>query len=169
MTATPLDPDRALEVRSLVNMLDEILKRVGAAFDQAGVPLPERRYWTLSQPAADCEQVTVSFVQAYLGPPGDEAMRPQNCNSPRSAAVDVQIVRCIPTVGSRGRAPEPKAIQSASEQLAVDAYLLLDIAADLDTWDPVGAPGIGVIATLDANEPQGGFQGVTLHLTAAIP
>jgi hypothetical protein len=169
VTSTPVDPERTAEVHSLVNMLDEILSRVQAAYAQASIDLPDRRYWTLSQPAVDCEQLVVAFVQAYIGPPGDEAMRPQNCHSPRSASIDIQVTRCIPTVGSRGRSPDAASIQDASKQLAIDAWLLLDIAGSLDTWDPVGIPGLGVIATIDAGEPQGGFQSVTLHMTAAIP
>lgn len=168
-TTATLDPERVAEVRSLVTMLDEILRRVVAAYEQSGVPLPERRYWTLSQPAVDCEQLVLSFVQAYVGPPGDEAALPQNCQGPRSAAVDIQVVRCIPTVGSRGRAPEAAAIQESSEQLAIDSWLLLDTAAQLDTWDQAGLPGMGVIATVEAGDAQGGFQGVTLHLTTVIP
>jgi hypothetical protein len=150
-------------------MLDEILSRVQAGYAQAGVDLPDRKYWTLSAPAVDCEQLVVSFVQAYIGPPGDEAATPQRCQSPRSAAIDIQVVRCVPTVGTRGTMPAPAAIQASSEQLAIDAWLLLDIAAELDTWDSLGGPGLGVIATVDANQAQGGYQGVTLHLTSAIP
>lgn len=169
MSITPLDPERAVEIRSLVTLLDGVLERVVAGFEQSGVKLPERRYWTLSQPAADCEQLVVSFIQAYYGPPGDEASSPQRCDGPRSAAVDIQLIRCIPTVGARGRAPSAAQIQESSEQLAIDAWLLLDIAGSLDMWDAPLPGGLGVIATVDAGEPQGGFQSVTLHLTTAIP
>lgn len=168
MTITPVDPDRAAEVRSLVTMLDRLLEKIVAAYEQANVPLPERRYWTLSTPAWDCEQLVLSFVQAYVGPPGDEASEPQHCNSPLSAAIDVQVVRCIPTIGARNRIPSAEQIQEGSKALLIDAYLLLDISKDLDVWDEFG-PGLGVIATVDVGEPQTGFQAVTLHLTAAIP
>lgn len=162
-----VDPD----VLGLVNMMNEILARIIGAYEQAGVDLPERRYWTLSDPAVDCEQLVLFFNQAYIGPPGDEANDPQRCNSPRTAQVDVQVVRCIPgPIGPRAKAPEPAAIQARSEALAIDAWLLLDMAAHLDTWDgDLPGMGLGVIATVDAGEPAGGFQGVTLHLTVAIP
>lgn len=169
MTTIDVDPTRAAESRSLVTMLDDILERVAAGYTQAGVLLPERQYWTLSTPAVDCEQLVVTFIQAYMGGPGDQAMLPQPCTAPRSAAVDIQIARCVPTMGARGRAPEAASIQAAAEQLAVDAYLLIDIAAELETWDRTGMPGLGVIATVDVTEPAGGYQSVTLHLTSAIP
>jgi hypothetical protein len=44
----------------------------------------------------------------------------------------------------------------------------LDSAAQLDTWEPSGF-GMGVIATVEVQAPEGGFQTVVLTLTAAIP
>lgn len=157
------------EARSLVNLLDGTLARVQNIYATAGIALPDRQYWTLATPAWDCEQLVVSFVQAYFGPPGDEATRPQPCDGVRSAAMTVQVVRCIPTGGKRGTGvPTAESIQAMSEQLAIDAYLLLDLAPQLDQWDP-GYPGMGVIATVDSAEAQGGYQGVTLSVTAVIP
>ena len=162
------------EARSIVIMMDEILSRVVGGFEAAGVELPSRRYWNLGMPAADCEQLVVSFNQAYIGPPGDEASDPQKCNSPRTAQIDIQVLRCIPGLNStRSRIPSAESIQAASEAQAIDAWVLLDIAASLDTWDEglpgLPGPGFGVIATVDVGEPQGGFQGATLHLTTVIP
>lgn len=169
MTTTPVDPDRAVEVRSLVTMMDEVLTRVKAAYKASGVELPDRAYWTLGTPAVDCEQVVVSFAQAYIGPPGDEAGAPQRCHSPRTAALTVTVSRCVPTIGTRGRIPKASEIQAGSEQLAIDLWLLLDIAASLDTWDSYGGPGLGVIATVDVSEPQGQYQSAVLNISMAIP
>lgn len=150
-------------------MLDEVLTRVKAAYLASGVDLPDRAYWTLGTPAVDCEQVVVSFVQAYVGPPGDEAGVPQRCHSPRTAALTVTVSRCVPTIGTRGRVPKPSEIQAGSEQLAIDVWLLLDVAASLDSWDPLGGPGLGVIATADVSEPQGQYQSAVLNISMAIP
>jgi hypothetical protein len=38
----------------------------------------------------------------------------------------------------------------------------------LDQWDETGY-GVGVIATLDTPEPEGGFQTVTMQITMAVP
>ena len=168
MTVTP-DEETIENSRRLVTLLDGTLERVQTIYANVGVELPGRQYWTLGTPAWDCEQLVVSFVQAYFGPPGDEATRPQPCDGVRSAALTVQVVRCIPTVGKRGTAaPSAESIQAMSEQLAIDAFLLLDLAPQLDQWDP-GYPGMGVIATVDSAEAQGGYQGVTLNVTAVIP
>lgn len=167
MTIT-VDPQRAADVRSLNDLLDGIVERVVAGYEAAGVSLPERRYWTMQAAAWDCEQMVVSFVQSYIGPVGDEAAQPQRCDSPRTAVVDVQVVRCVPGLQARGRAPTPEQIEEAARALGIDAWLLLDISSDFDQWSLAG-PGMGVIATVDVGEPQSNYQAVTLHCTLAIP
>lgn len=159
------------DVLRIANMLDEILARVIQGYEDAGVPLPERRFWTTGTTAHDCEQLTVTFNQAYIGPVGDEANEPQRCSAPRTVQLDIEVVRCIPGyVGPRGKAPTPEQIQTASRNQVIDAMLLLDLACTLDTWDgDLGGPGLGVIATVDAGEATGGFQGTILHLTVAVP
>jgi hypothetical protein len=162
-------PTRREEARSIVNLCEKILAQVVESYAAVPMDLPTRQYWTLQQPAADCEQLVVWFNQGYIGPPGDEAATPQRCSAPRTAVLMVQVIRCVPTVSTKGRPPSAEQIQTASEQLAMDAWLLLDIAGDLDQWDDLGGPGLGVIATVNADEPAGGYQGVTLQLTLAIP
>lgn len=156
---------------SLVNLMNTILERVVQGFTDAGVDLPERRFIITGTPAADCEQIAVIFRQGYIGPPGDEASEPQRCNSPRTAQIDIQIIRKIPTlVGPKSRPPEVDAIEAAARLQLIDAWTLLDISCSLDTWDEiVPGRGLGVIATVDVGEPQGAMQGTTLHLTVAIP
>jgi hypothetical protein len=38
----------------------------------------------------------------------------------------------------------------------------------LDQWDDLGY-GIGVVATLEAGDPEGGFQTTVLTITMAVP
>ncbi len=156
-------------VMSLARLLQGTLDRVVSVYAAAGVSLPERQYYTLGQAAADCEQLVVVFSQAYVGPPGDQAASPQRCGGPKTAALSVQVTRSIPTMSSKGRPPTPEQIQTASEVLAVDAYLLLDCANALEQWDAEGGYGLGVIATVNADAPQGGFQSVTMSISMAIP
>lgn len=168
MSVTVVDPGRQEEIRSIVRLLDGVLDAVVNTYAQAGVSLPERRYWTIEQPSVDCEQLVVSFVQAYIGPPGDEANTPQNCNAVKTAVLNVQVSRCIPVSNAKGRAPSGSAITAGAEPLMIDAYLLLDSASQLEQWD-LNGPGLGIISTIEVAPPQGGFQGVTLQLTTAIP
>lgn len=164
------DPDLAENARSIANMLDAILERVVAGFERAGVALPERRYWRTGTPPVDCEQLVVTFRQAYYGPPGDEAATPQVCDGPRSAVVEVRISRCVPTPkGTRATPPSGDEIQQASKAQVIDAWLLLDFAPDLESWNGMSPGGLGVIGTVDAGEAQGAYQTTVLTLNMAIP
>lgn len=156
------------EALNLKEMLDGVLERVQTTFQSYNVSLPARRYWTMGRPAIDCEQVTVSLVQMYLGAPGAQVSLPQRCNVPRSATLNVSISREIPVVGANGRPPSPEKIEQAGTWAAVDAWVLMQSINLLDQWDDTGY-GVGVIATVDTPEPEGGFQTVTLQITMAVP
>jgi hypothetical protein len=155
--------------KNLANLMQYVLDQVIAQYTSYSMPLPGRRYWTLGSPSVDCEQVTVSMLQMYLGSPGDEATAPRRCNDPRSVTLLVQVAREIPTVGINGRAPAADAIQDGAEISAYDAWILLDSAAELDRWETNGGFGLGVIATVETNAPEGGFQVVTMTITLAVP
>ena len=153
---------------NLKNMMDGILEKVCNVFQSYNVPLPQRQYWTMGQPAIDCEQLTVQFLQMYLGAPGDQASEPQRCHVPRTAVVMIGITRAVPTVGQNGRPPSGDKIEQANYIAAVDAWLLMQSLNDLDQWDATGY-GLGVIATLDTLGPEGGFHTTNLQLTLAVP
>lgn len=156
------------EAKNLANLIQNVLNAVITTYASYNMPLPGRRYWTLGNPAVDCEQLVVSMIQMYIGSPGDEATEPRRCNDPRSATLLVQVSREVPTVGQNGRAPSADAIQDGSEISAYDAWILLDSARQLDQWDPANF-GLGVIATVETNSPEGGFQTVTMTITVAVP
>lgn len=156
------------DAKALSSFLQEILDRVLTVYESFSMPIPERRYWTLGDPAVDCEQLVVSFVQLYIGSPGDEAMEPRRCNDPRSATVRVSVSRKVPTVGPGGKAPSEKSIQDYSELVAYDAWCLIEGSAALDVWSDA-YPGVGIISTVEVAEPQGGYQTTIMTLTAAIP
>jgi hypothetical protein len=156
------------DATNLRDMMDGILERVEAVFQAYNVELPQRRYWTIGQPAIDCEQVVVSFIQMYLGAPGDEATSPQRCHVPRSAVVSISIARAVPIVGVNGRPPSPEKIQQAAAVSTIDAWVLMDAVKLFDMWDGSGY-GVGVIATVDITPAEGGFQSVNMNLTLAVP
>lgn len=153
---------------NLRDMMDGVLERVESIFQSYNVNLPARRYWTMGQPAIDCEQLVVSFVQMYLGAPGAQVGDPQRRHVPRSATLTIQIARQTPIVGQNGRPPSAQNIQAASEILAYDAWVLMESVNLLDQWDETGY-GAGVIATLESSAPEGGFQTTTMTITMAVP
>lgn len=167
MPITSID-DVSEDALNLKNLLEGVLERVENVFDSYNVPLPSRRYWTMGQPAIDCEQLVVSFIQMYLGAPGDQATTPQRCTQPRTAVMIISLARSVPVVGPNGTAPSAAKIQEGSEISAVDAWVLMQSVNLLDMWEE-GGLGVGVIATLDTASPEGGFQVVNMQITMAVP
>jgi hypothetical protein len=155
--------------KNLANLMQGILDAVINTYQSYSMPLPGRRYWTLGEPSVDCDQVVVSMLQMYIGSPGDEATEPRRCNDPRSATLTVSVSRAVPVVGPSGNAPTADDIQDASTVSAYDAWILLDSAKFLDQWNPNGTFGLGVIATVETNAPEGGYQTVTMTITVAVP
>jgi hypothetical protein len=156
------------DATNLRDMMDGVLERVETIFQSYNVELPQRRYWSIGQPAIDCEQVVVSFMQMYLGAPGDEATAPQRCHVPRSAVLTISIARAVPIVGQNGRPPSQEKIQQSSAVSTIDAWVLMDAVKLFDMWDNTGY-GLGVIATVEITPPEGGFQSVIMNLTMAVP
>jgi hypothetical protein len=157
------------EAHNLALFLQAVLDRVAGVYHYYGMPLPHRRYWTLATPAVDCEQLVVSMIQMYIGTPGDEANEPRRCNDPRSATLNISVSRAVPVVGDSGNAPRGEDIQAASVVGAYDAWILMESVREFDVWGDPGSLGLGVIATVDAAPPEGGFQTVTMTLTLAVP
>ena len=157
------------DVNNVRVLAQQLLDTVVGLYAQANVPLPQRQYWMTGRPAEDCEQVVVSLIQVYLGTPGDQAVTPRKCSDPRSAVFNISITRAVPVAQQNGSPPTPASIQAASEWGAVDAWLLIDSLKEFDKWDPLGGPGLGVIATVLVDDPQGGMQSTNLNLTVVVP
>jgi hypothetical protein len=155
--------------KNLAALMQGVLDSVINTYQSYNMPIPGRRYWTLGSPSVDCEQVVVSMLQMYIGSPGDEATEPRRCNDPRSATLLVSVSREVPTVSINGKAPSADDIQAFSEISAYDAWILLDSSRALDQWATGGSFGLGVIATVETNAPEGGFQTVTMTITVAVP
>ena len=156
---------RALHLK---DFLDAVLAKVIATYEEYHIDLPSRRFWTMGEPAIDCEQLSVSFIQMYLGLPGDQASQPQRCTQPRTAVLSIAVSRQIPTVGNNGQAPTGEKIQEGSEIAAVDCYLFMELIRKLDQWEE-NEYGMGVIATVEAGNPEGGFETVRMQVSMVVP
>jgi hypothetical protein len=156
------------DAMNLKEFLEGVLERVVATFQSYNVNLPSRQYWNMGQPAVDCEQLVVSYLQMYLGSPGAEISQPMRCHMPRSATLNISISRATPVVSQNGRPPSADKVEAASTMLAIDSWVLMQSINELDQWDDTGY-GLGVIATSEVSEPQGGFQTVSLNITMAVP
>lgn len=157
------------DAKNLATFLQDVLDRVVTVYDSYSMPLPTRRYYTMASPVVDCEQVCVSFIQMYLGTPGDEATEPRRCHDPRTATIAIQVARAVPIAQQNGQAPTADSIQQAAEVSALDAWVLMESVNNFDSWGGSGPFGLGVIATIDADPPEGGFQTTRMTLTMAVP
>lgn len=153
---------------NLKNLMDGVLEKTVEVFEEYNVPLPSRQFWTVGEPAIDCEQLAVSFIQTYLGLPGNQASEPQRCQAVRSVVLTISISREIPVVGVNGKAPTGDKIEEASRIAVVDAWMFMELINKLDQWEP-GEFGLGVIATADSSGFDGGFQTTAMQLTMTVP
>ena len=157
------------EAKNLADFLQEVLNRVIAVYGSYNMPLPTRRYFTMASPVVDCEQICVSFIQMYVGTPGDEATEPRRCHDPRTATIAIQVARAVPITQQNGAPPRADDIQASSYVSALDAWVLMESINNFDVWADDGPFGLGVIATVDADPPEGGFQTTRMTLTMAVP
>jgi len=157
------------DAKNLDIFLQEVLSRVVNVYDSYNMPLPARRYYTFGAPVIDCEQLVVSLAQLYLGTPGDEVSEPRRCNDPRTATLNISVSREVPIVQPNGNPPTTQSVIEANRVGAYDSWILMESINNLDTWASPGGYGLGVIATLDFEEPQGGFQTTVLTITMAVP
>lgn len=159
----------ANDTLQVVDFLSNALETVEGTYTRLGVPMPERRLWAVSSlPAIDCEQISVEFVQTYLGLPGDEATEPTNCTGPRSIVYLITVSRCVPA-GKNGRPPSVESYTEHQKTLAVDVAVLLEATKDLtaskNTWSNASTE---LIATVNAGEENGGYISVSLSLSQVL-
>ncbi len=157
------------DAKNLANLMQDVLNRVINVYQSYDMPLPARRYWNIATPVVDCEQLVVSLIQMYVGTPGDEATEPRRCTDPRSVTLNISVSREVPIVQQNGQPPLADDIQAAAVVAAYDAWILMESINQFDSWATSGPFGLGVIATVDAAPPEGGFQTTRMTITMAVP
>lgn len=157
------------DVKNLASFLEAVLNRVENVYNSYDMPLPSRRYWALSVAPVDCEQLVVSFLQMYIGAPGAEATEASRCSDPRSATLHISVSRAVPMAQQNGHPPTSQSIENAATVGAYDAWILMESVNELDVWGDHPGFGLGVIATVDVDPPEGGFQTVKMVITMAVP
>lgn len=148
-------------------VMDAILQGIEEAFGYYDIELPSLRYKTLGGVVHDCEQVTVSLIQAYLGPPGDQASGPQPCFGPRTGVFQIELVRCFDDGSTtnvrsgKGTAPDATTISSYADSRAEDIWAFLDVPQFVPDYN-------AAIADVSVTDPQGKFQAVVMNLVIQI-
>lgn len=149
-------------INTLRDFMHEVLDGIVSVYGQAGLPLPDRRYVAAGSTVHDCEQLTVSLAQMYMGAPGDQAQTAVQCDAMRSAMVTIELVRCIPVTGRT--APTVEQIEAAADAQMIDAWMLLEAATAVASSHGFG----GLLADVTPGEAQGGFQAIILNLTMGV-
>lgn len=163
MSLAVLDLSQVPNEKIVGALMQHILDKIVAVFDQAGVSLPERRFLHVGATAHDCEQVSVAFMQMYAGMPGGRIDEPQKCNSPRTTVLTIQVVRKVAMPEGRATPPTAENLTAHTEAKTTDAWLLMD--ASMTAVDDY----IGVIADVTVTPPQGEYQAVSLNLSVGVP
>ena len=171
-----------LDKNEFVDIADHILNTVVATYADQEVALPERRYLAVGgqgDTVHDCEQVTVSFEQGYSGLPGNQAQEAVKSSDPRSAVFIVEVVRQLPlpntlsanpntTVQSRYASDMSVQVLPADVQSAIARRQMQDAAILMDAGLRAGETTMtGALADISAGSPQGGYQAMTMVITAS--
>jgi hypothetical protein len=158
------------DMQSVGDTFDLILETIESIFEQANVPLPERRYLYVGdqgQTAHDCEQLTISLAQLQNGPPGAQDGLPTRCDQPKTGIFYVELVRCVadkPKTGGRGRVntPTPADLSMHAKAQAIDMYLLMEAGL------LAGQQFLNAITSVIAGPVGGDYQAMVLELMIGI-
>lgn len=142
-------------------MAVDLLTRVSAYFDLAGVDAPKSRYVAPGDSgtiAYDGPAVMVNVDQLYQGQPGQD--RSQQVVYPQlmyAARFSVTIVRAAATVDDQGNSPSAEAIQADAAANVADLWAIQLALADVKNQSqrPGGWVDIGVPVVLGAVLPVG--------------
>jgi hypothetical protein len=145
---------------------DQLMDKIVEVFGTAGVPLPDRKFFTVGTPVYDCEELVVVFQGVRKGMTGGED-EPQNCDAPSTATFQAHLVRCFPVPQDAPSPPPANVLTKSADELMVDAWLMLRAADELNR-DPFTSLG-GMIYSVNVGEPSGGLVGVVLDLQAMVP
>lgn len=153
--------------RPVASVARHLLSVIEAEFSEAGIELPARRVITVGSVAVDEELLAVMFGGVYTGAPGNELNTPVTNRLdgivPRSAVFNIELWRHIPALTASGQAPSAAQETAAAEEVTDDSWHLLEAAFRADQL------GVGVIARVDVNPPQGEYHGLSMVVELQIP
>mgnify|MGYP001592307354 CR=1 FL=1 len=165
-----ISSDTRQEYGDIYGTMQHISDVIETLYMQAGVELPDRQFTAVGDVASslawDCEQVTINFVNAYYGNPGQPITVATNCPPMMSADFVVQVTRCVPNptvarAGTKVKAPAVAAIEGSTLIQAVDSQILLQASSAMSSAQPM-------LASVAPSGVEGGFQAVALNLSISL-
>ena len=182
------------DLNDIIDTAEHLLEVINSVYQTAGIEIPELQYYVIGgqgQTVHDCEQLTVSWDQAYSGLPESEASIPARCDQIHTARFVIEVVREVksvrpfvdpdtgetiqPTINrpaayGRGAGaiklekPDAELMKLEARQQMQDAVLLLK--AGLLAGE--GTTGNSAIVDVSAGTPLGNYQAVIMNFTAAL-
>ena len=165
-----ISDDTREEYGDIYGTMQHISDVIETLYMQAGVELPPRQFTAVGDTASaiswDCEQVTINFVTAYYGSPGQPLTVATGCLPLMSADFVVQVVRCVPGMettrnNTKVKLPSIADIEASTLIQAIDSQILLQSALTLDSAEPV-------LATVAPSGVEGGHQAVAMNLSISL-
>lgn len=149
-----------------------LLDHTIAHFEGRGWDLPERRYLAAGAQhsiAVDDEHLMVSLIQINPGPSdagGTAGGAPSTGIAafiPPRASLMLRLMRCVPTVDGKGRAPAVEKLHEAGARLLADPGRLLDAVASWLAAEPMQKNATW--GQVDPQGPEGGYAGHIVTVT----
>lgn len=145
------------------HILDTIVEIYATKVDVA-TPLPDRKLITIGSVAVDSPLIAVMFGGVAVGPPGNELNVPRRGETdPRTATFNVELWRPSGTSLPSGMPGPAQKVTDAAKVIMQDAWLLLESAYACDQL------GVGIIANVIVNEPQGELVGASMSIEVQVP
>lgn len=164
MTASFYEPGILANEDAVDGLMHHILDVINSVFAEVGVELPVRQYTNVGQAVYDCEQLTVTLGQLYVGTPAESPNTPQPCDAPITAIFTVELTRNVPIMRGGTHHPKPPSaeeLSAAAHQYTRDGWLLLEAAKALQL------PGI--IADLSYSAEEGGMGVAVMTIVTTVP
>lgn len=184
------------DLNDIIDMSEHLLSEINRVYQEAGIAIPELQYYVIGgqgQTVHECEQVTVSWDQAYSGLPEAEASIPAVCDSPHTARFVIEVVREVKTLrpyidpntgqvvqasknrpaaynrngvgpSSMAEKSDPELMKLEARQQMQDAVLLL--RAGLEAGEATLTRTS--IVDVSAGAPSGNYQAVIMNYTSAL-
>ena len=145
---------------------ESLLDAAKGALTDGGRPVPSTIYATEGTPVHDCEQLTITLLQVYFGPPGEQAETPNPCDGMITGVFQLELVRCMsPSYNAKTRSggtPEEK--HTSSMELYKDAAVLMRTP----TYMPSPDFDRDVMGDLTIGEPSGGYIAITMNIVVGL-
>lgn len=137
----------------------------------APAPLPDRQYVHAGEVSFDCDELVVTGVGLFQGQPNLPVdFTPIRCEVPRTARLEVWLVRCVPAIDDDG-APEPAEETESAHDILTDLWMVpqaIFIAYKNGTLDLPGRCELLGLGSASIQGPQGAYTATAMEVQVTV-